>query len=77
MTSTADTLAWLADGARSAPTTEAVLAELCERLTAAGLSLARVGVFVRTLHPNSIGRRFVRRPGQVFGLPEEAAESIA
>jgi hypothetical protein len=32
---------------------------------------------MRTLHPNSIGRRFVRRPGQVFGLPEEAAESIA
>ena len=64
MTGAADTLAWLAAGARSAPTTEAVLAELCERLTAAGLSLARVGVFVRTLHPNSIGRRFVRRPGQ-------------
>ena len=64
MTGAADTLAWLADGARSAPTTEAVLAELCERLIAAGLSLARVGVFVRTLHPNSIGRRFVRRPGQ-------------
>jgi adenylate cyclase len=64
MTGALDTLAWLADGARSAPTSETVLAELCERLTAAGLPLARAAVFVRTLNPSSIGRRFVWRPGQ-------------
>jgi adenylate cyclase len=57
-------LAWLADGARSAATSEAVLAELCEGLSAIGLPLSRVAVFVRTLNPNNIGRRFIwRRDG--------------
>jgi adenylate cyclase len=57
----ADTLAWLANGARSAVTSEAVLSELCERLTAIGVPLTRVAVFVRTLNPNNIGRRFIWR----------------
>ena len=57
----ADILAWLADGARSAQTSEAVLAELCGRLTAVGVPLSRVAVFVRTLNPNNIGRRFIWR----------------
>jgi adenylate cyclase len=54
-------LAWLADGARSAITSEAVLAELCEGLGAIGVPLSRVAVFVRTLNPNNIGRRFIWR----------------
>ena len=54
-------LAWLADGARSATTSEAVLAELCEGLSTIGVPLSRVAVFVRTLNPNNIGRRFIWR----------------
>jgi adenylate cyclase len=54
---------WLIDGARSAPSPPAMMAETCERLVAAGLPLARVGVFVRTLHPDIIGRNFVWRLG--------------
>jgi adenylate cyclase len=54
---------WLVDGARSAPTGPQVLAEMCERLVAAGIPLWRVAVFVRTLHPNVMGRRFTWRPG--------------
>ena len=53
---------WLIDGARTAPLAQEVLTELCERLTAAGLPLWRVVVFVRTLHPEVVGRRFVWRP---------------
>ena len=33
--------------------------DLCRRLRGAGLPLYRVGVFVRTLHPNVLGRGFV------------------
>jgi adenylate cyclase len=54
---------WLIDGARSAPSPTRMMAETCERLVAAGLPLWRVGVFVRTLHPDIIGRNFVWRPG--------------
>jgi adenylate cyclase len=54
---------WLIDGARSAPSPPAMMAETCERLVAAGLPLARVGVFVRTLHPDIVGRNFVWRLG--------------
>jgi len=55
---------WLIDGARSAPNPPQMMAETCERLVAAGLPLWRVGVFVRTLHPDIIGRNFIWRPGE-------------
>jgi adenylate cyclase len=54
---------WLIDGARSAPQPQQVLTQLCERLVACGIPLWRVAVFIRTLHPNVMGRRFVWRPG--------------
>jgi adenylate cyclase len=53
---------WLMDGARSTPLAQEVLTAICERLTAAGLPLWRAVVFVRTLHPQILGRRFVWRP---------------
>jgi adenylate cyclase len=54
---------WLVDGARSAPSPPRMMAETCERMVAAGLPLWRVGVFVRTLHPDIIGRNMIWRPG--------------
>ena len=39
------------------------MAETCERMIAAGLPLWRVGVFVRTLHPDIYGRNFIWKPG--------------
>ena len=53
---------WLVHGARNAALSQEVLTELCQRLTAAGLPLWRVMVFVRTLHPEIVGRRFVWHP---------------
>jgi len=53
---------WLMDGARSTPLAQEVLSEICQRLTACGLPLWRAVVFVRTLHPQIMGRRFVWRP---------------
>jgi adenylate cyclase len=52
---------WLIDGARSAAGAHDVLAELCDRLNECGVPLWRVGVFVRTLHPQIMGRRFLWR----------------
>jgi adenylate cyclase len=54
---------WLIDGARSAMNPSLMMAETCERMVAAGLPLWRVGVFVRTLHPDIYGRNFVWKPG--------------
>ncbi|MDB5581584.1 MAG: adenylate/guanylate cyclase protein, partial [Bradyrhizobium sp.] len=54
---------WLIDGARSATSPSRMMSETCERLVAAGLPLWRVGVFVRTLHPDIYGRNFIWRPG--------------
>ena len=54
---------WLIDGARSAPNPPQMMAETCERMVAAGLPLWRVGIFVRTLHPDVVGRNFLWRPG--------------
>ena len=54
---------WLMDGARSSPTPNRFLKEMCERLVAAGIPLYRVGAFVQTLHPDVLGRSFVWRAG--------------
>jgi adenylate cyclase len=51
---------WLIDGGR---TGSHLMSETCERLVQAGLPLWRVGVFVRTLHPDIFGRNFIWRPG--------------
>jgi adenylate cyclase len=55
---------WLVDGARSAHAPQDVLAQLCERLVACGLPLHRVAMFVRTLHPDVMGRRLLWRAGE-------------
>jgi adenylate cyclase len=57
------TIDWLIDGARSAAAPTALMAEMCERLAAAGLPLWRVGIFIQTLHPDIFGRNFIWRPG--------------
>ncbi len=57
------TIDWLTDGARSAPTPVALMAQTCERMVEAGLPLWRAAAFVRTLHPDLYGRSFVWRPG--------------
>jgi adenylate cyclase len=50
---------WVIDGARSAALPSQMMAQSCERLVAAGLPLWRVGVFIRTLHPQIYGRNFI------------------
>jgi len=54
---------WLIDGARSASSPANMMSETCERLVQSGLPLWRVGVFVRTLHPDILGYNFIWRLG--------------
>ena len=78
---------WLIDGARSAASPADVMAEVCARLVRAGLPLWRVGVFVRTLHPDIYGRNFIWRPGaevevgtvdfEILNAPEFQASPLA
>jgi adenylate cyclase len=67
---------WLIDGARSAPQPQQVLTQLSERLVACGIPLWRVAVFVRTLHPNVMGRRFLWRPDSEVELTEAPFELL-
>ncbi len=55
---------WLIDGARSAVNSPRMMEEICERMVQAGLPLWRVGVFIRTLHPDIFGRNFIWRPDE-------------
>jgi adenylate cyclase len=50
-----------------------LIGRVCERLVAAGLPLWRVGIFVRTLHPDIFGRNFIWKPGAEV----ESARSIS
>jgi adenylate cyclase len=78
---------WLIDGARSLANPADVMAETCERLARAGLPLWRVGVFVRTLHPDIYGRNFIWKPGakvelgtvdfEILKAPEFQASPLA
>jgi adenylate cyclase len=67
---------WLIDGARSAVQPQDVLAQLCDRLVACGIPLWRVAVFVRTLHPQVMGRRFVWHPGSEVETSEAPYELL-
>jgi adenylate cyclase len=55
---------WLIDGARSTPVATDLMSVLCERLVAAGIPLWRVGLFIRTLHPDIVGRNFIWKQGE-------------
>jgi adenylate cyclase len=54
---------WMIDGARSAITPSQMMVQCCERLIQAGLPVWRVGVFLRTLHPDYYGISFIWKPG--------------
>jgi adenylate cyclase len=54
---------WLIDGARPAATPDAVMTELCDRIVAIGIPVWRAAMFVRTLHPQIMGRRIEWRHG--------------
>jgi adenylate cyclase len=63
-----DLIDWLIDGARSAKGRNGPFQEFGERLLRAGLPLARVALFIRTLHPDVYGRSFIWRPGEDVAL---------
>ena len=52
---------WLDNGAPPTRQPQDMLREMCRRLVARGVAVSRVGVFVRTLHPNVAGRAFFWR----------------
>jgi adenylate cyclase len=54
---------WLIGGARSVTGPASFMQEFCGRLVRAGLPLSRVGIFVRTLHPDIFGRNLIWKPG--------------
>jgi adenylate cyclase len=54
---------WLIDGARSAASPSHMMAESCEQLVRAGVPLWRVGIFIRTLHPEILGYNFIWKQG--------------
>ena len=68
---------WLIDGAGPATEPAEKLGQLCDRLVACGIPLWRVGLFIRTLHPDVFGRGYIWRLGQAveagtadFTLPD-------
>ncbi len=64
-------IAWLDDGARSAPDPQELMAALCRRLAGAGIPLERAAIFVTVLHPDIAGRIYVWRRGR----PVESSEA--
>ncbi|HJQ59471.1 MAG TPA: adenylate/guanylate cyclase domain-containing protein [Vineibacter sp.] len=61
---------WLIDGARSEALPQQILTRLGNDLVEAGLPVWRLAVFVRTLHPHIMGRRFLWRPGEEATVSE-------
>ncbi|MBN8975008.1 MAG: adenylate/guanylate cyclase domain-containing protein [Rhizobiales bacterium] len=73
-----DIATWVSAGERNGVTPEVMMQQLCERLVEAGVALWRVGVFVRTLHPQMFGQSFTWRRGEgvtvyaaPFGIEED------
>jgi adenylate cyclase len=53
-----------------------MVAELCDRLVGCGIAVSRVGVFILTLHPQIMGRRFLWRPGAVVDVSDAPFEAF-
>lgn len=62
MSKVPDLINWLIEGAQPA-SPEQKMASFCERLVAFGVPLWRTGVFIRTLHPEILGRNLIWQPG--------------
>ena len=71
------TVEWLVDGARTATRPEGALEEMCARLVAEGLPLWRVNVFVRTLHPDLMGRRLRWELGKAVDVNETPIQVLS
>ena len=69
-----ETILWLIDGARTARQPQDVVAQLGDRLVEMGFPIEHASVFVATLHPDIIGRKFTWRPGVEVEI-EELKES--
>jgi adenylate cyclase len=54
---------WLVDGAPGAAGPADVVGRMSEGILASGIPLHRTAAFVKTLHPDLLGRSFVWRPG--------------
>ncbi|AWM04549.1 adenylate/guanylate cyclase domain-containing protein [Bradyrhizobium amphicarpaeae] len=54
-----DVVDWLISARHPVDNPEGWMTECCERMVEAGLPLWRVGVFIRTLHPEVFGRNFI------------------
>jgi adenylate cyclase len=67
---------WLIQGARPSRLPGDVLLDTCRRTVTAGLLLYRVGVFVRTLHPNVLGRAFIWQADKGAVEMTEAAHDL-
>jgi len=64
-----ETVSWLITS-RSFKGPRQVLEETCERLFAAGIDIYRSAVFIRTLHPSIMGRRFTWTEGEGVNMTE-------
>ncbi|MGZ3405632.1 MAG: adenylate/guanylate cyclase domain-containing protein [Polyangia bacterium] len=67
---------WLVDGAPGAAGAPEVVQRLGDDLLAAGVRLARIAAFVRTLHPSVMGRRFLWQRGGGAVQVREAPHAI-
>jgi len=74
--STGATITWLTEGARTAASPEDVVQQLCSQLRTAGLAIDRCAVFIRTLHPNIMGRRFLWNLGEDVRVAEADYEVL-
>jgi adenylate cyclase len=60
-----DTLVdWMVDGARPSASAKDIVDAICRTLVAAGIPIDRFALFIYTLDPNIVGRRFVWTPAQ-------------
>src|SRR6185369_11013625 len=76
MSAVEDLIAWLAGGCRSARANAEVMTELCERLVACGVPLARGALFIRTLHPETMGQRVLWKAGEGTSVTDAKFEYL-
>lgn len=65
-----DLIDWMIDGAPPSANAREIIEGICNRLTSAGVPIARFVLFIYTLHPNISGRRFAWTPEDGLDIAE-------
>ena len=65
-----DLIQWMVEGGRPSASAQDIVRSICDVLVGAGVPIDRFALFIYTLDPNIVGRRYAWTPGEGVKVSE-------